>query len=510
MSMLERSSATMIGSIRRWGIVLVPSLLLGASNVARPTIFLVGDSTMAEKPLTGNPERGWGQMLGEFFTDQMHIQNHARNGRSTKSFIDEGHWKRVVARLEKGDFVLIQFGHNDAKREDPKRYADAHTTFKANLITYVHDSRAKGATPVLITPVCRRRFDSTGKFYDVHGEYPEVVRELGRSLDVPVLDLHARSAELFRSLGPGKTRQLFLRADSGKFSAVPAGKEDNTHFVSRGAWEVARMVVHEMKRVELLLTPFLKAEDPEEPVGAGKLVVLDNYFNNEWKKDESGRTVRFHYLWDDTALSGFSSLANVITSIGADIDTFCQPPTPALLRRADLYIIVDPDTKLETESPNYIDNGATEAIVQWVNSGGVLVLLGNDKGKAEFEHFNRLAARFGIRFNEDSRNPATSTEFQHATFDRFPDHQLFRGIRRIFLKEIGTLSVSEPARAIFTDGIDVIMAFALVGEGAVFAVGDPWFYNEYMGTWRLPEGYDNPKAAENLFRWLLRVNLSSW
>ena len=129
----------------------------------KATIFLIGDSTMANKPTDDNPERGWGQLFPEYFTSDIDIQNHAVNGRSTKSFIKEGRWDTVMGRIQPGDFILIQFGHNDSKADDSNRTAPAHTLYKENLIRFVTDVRSKGATPVLITPVMRRKFDSSGK-----------------------------------------------------------------------------------------------------------------------------------------------------------------------------------------------------------------------------------------------------------------------------------------------------------------------------------------------------------
>jgi len=227
-------------------------------------------------------------------------------------------------------------------------------------------------------------------------------------------------------------------------------------------------------------------------------VLLDCYYNNEWKDG-----ARFHYTWSDTANSGFSVLGGIIIELGAEIDTLCEAPTPEKLGNADVYLIVDPDTPKETLSPHYIETAAISTIVSWVRSGGVLVLMGNDNGNAEFTHLNMLAGRFGIHFNEDSRNRVLGRDFGAGTFDKFPDHPLFKDVRKIYLKEIATLRIAKPATAVLTENGDVIMAFSRVGKGAVFAVGDPWFYNEYMGAWRLPEGYDNARVAENLFRWLL-------
>ena len=152
--------------------IVAAALAAGWLVQSDPSIYLIGDSTMSDKPLTGSPERGWGQVFALYVRPGVHIENHAKNGRSTKSFIKEGRWEEVRSKLKAGDYVLIQFGHNDEKKEDSTRFADAHTDFKVNLVKFVHEAEGKGAHPVLITPVVRRRFDSTGAFYDVHGDYP--------------------------------------------------------------------------------------------------------------------------------------------------------------------------------------------------------------------------------------------------------------------------------------------------------------------------------------------------
>ena len=154
---------------------------------SRPRIFLMGDSTMADKPLYENPERGWGQLLPQFFDSNIEIKNYAVNGRSTKSFINEKRWDSIVNQLRKDDWVLIQFGHNDSKIEDSTRYAAAQTTYKQNLQRFVTEARAKGANPILITPVVRRKFDVNGKLVETHGEYPSAVKAVAAALKVPLV-----------------------------------------------------------------------------------------------------------------------------------------------------------------------------------------------------------------------------------------------------------------------------------------------------------------------------------
>ena len=480
--------------------------LLGFQGEKPVRLFLIGDSTMADKPLIGTAERGWGQVFPLFFDRGIVVENHARNGRSTKSFIAEGRWQAVLDKLSQGDYVFIQFGHNDAKKEDTSRYAEAHTDYKRNLSQFVNDARAKGATPILLTPVSRRQFDDHGGLVDTHGDYPMVVRELAAEQRVPLIDVHQTSMQLIRSLGPEDSKKEFVWIKPELYTANRAGRQDNTHFNESGALKIARLVVDGMKKLNLSLSGQLKPFDESTMVGLGKIVCLDEFYNNEWRNNVKGNPERFHYVWEDTTNSGFSTLGSMIVNLGASIDTLCEAPTDQNLNRASLYVIVDPDTPLETEHPNYLEQPAIDAIEKWVKNGGVLLMMGNDKGNAEFEHFNRLAARFGIQFNEDSRNKVTGNAYDMGKFDSFPDHRLFKGVRQIYMKEISTLKVQDPATPLFTDKGDVIIGFAKVGKGAVFAVGDPWIYNEYITHRKLPEAYENDKAAENLFRWLLEIS----
>ena len=479
------------------------TLLLGGAFPPAPRVFLIGDSTMADKPLTGNPERGWGQVFPLFLKEGIAVENHARNGRSTKSFLREGRWAAVREKLQPGDYVLIQFGHNDAKKDDTTRYAEARTDYRANLLTFVRETRARGAMPVLITPVVRRRFDAQGKFFDVHGEYPGVVRELGEQEQVQVIDLQRKSMELVERLGELESKTLFLHVPPGIHSALGKGKTDDTHFCWRGAAAMAGLVANEIRSQGRALSDLLGTGAPLPFVGMGKRVLLDCYYNNEWRTSPSGTTERFHYVWDDTTNSGFSQLAGIVSRIGADLDTLNTAPSRATLNNAAVYVIVDPDTPKESPDPHVIGAEAAEAIEQWVRDGGTLILLGNDRGNAEFEHLNGLAERFGIHFNEDSRNRVTGREYDTGTFKNLPSHPMFAGVRRIFIKELSTLRLQAPAQAILTEGNDVIVAVATPGKGRVVAVGDPWFYNEYMDARRLPAGYDNALTAENLFRWVL-------
>jgi DNA sulfur modification protein DndE len=215
-----------------------------------PRIFLIGDSTVADKPVANdNPERGWGQLLPEFVS--LEIKNYAVNGRSTKSFIAEGRWDSVLQVLRAGDWVFIQFGHNDQKTQDSTRYAAPHTLYKTNLIRFVQDASAKGARPVLITPVMRRKFDEQGNFIDQHGDYPNVMKEVAASLQVPLIDLHALSKEVIVHHGVEKSKDIFLWIAPGINKTFPEGKTDNTHFSLYGARIMASLVADEIKSLGL-------------------------------------------------------------------------------------------------------------------------------------------------------------------------------------------------------------------------------------------------------------------
>jgi DNA sulfur modification protein DndE len=238
------------------GTVLVP---LDAAPLEIPRVFLVGDSTMANKPFD-LPERGWGMALGEFLVDGRMVHNHAVNGRSTKSFIDEGRWDKVVAELHAGDFVIVQFGHNDEKKEDPKRYADPATSYRDNLRRFIREAKAKGATPILATPVCRRRFDRAGKLIDTHGAYPEAVRAVAREEKVALLDLERATAKWLQAEGDEPSKKFFMWIEVGTHPKIPEGRKDDTHFVEAGARKVADLAAAEIRAQKLPLARWLRQE----------------------------------------------------------------------------------------------------------------------------------------------------------------------------------------------------------------------------------------------------------
>jgi len=235
-------------------------LLLGvASAQKRPvTIFLAGDSTMAEKLPEKRPETGWGEKLEAHFKEgKVKVNNRAANGRSTKTFISEGRWQKIIEDLKKGDYVFIQFGHNDSSKDKVERYTPPDD-YRKNLQRFVREARAKGGNPVLLTPVMRRRFDEGGKFYDTHGEYPGIVRAVSQDMNVPLIDMHRSTEAVIVKYGVEESRKLFLQFKPGENENYPKGIEDNTHFSPLGAEEMAMTAVAGIRASNIGLKRLLK------------------------------------------------------------------------------------------------------------------------------------------------------------------------------------------------------------------------------------------------------------
>nr|WP_240929896.1 rhamnogalacturonan acetylesterase [Streptomyces coryli] len=227
-----------------------------ATGRTRRTVYLAGDSTAAQKYVDAAPETGWGMALPFFLHRDLAVANHAVNGRSSKSFYDEGRLDPILAAIRPGDLLLIQFAHNDEKAEDPARYTEPWSTYQDYLRRYVDGARGRGAVPVLATPVERRRFDTAGQAAETHGEYPAAMRALAAAEGVPLLDVQARSLALWQRLGPEATKAYF--------DWTPE-EQDNTHFSPRGAIAVARLVAVELLRTDVLTADRLRRLEDEIP-----------------------------------------------------------------------------------------------------------------------------------------------------------------------------------------------------------------------------------------------------
>ncbi len=237
--------------------------------------------------------------------------------------------------------------------------------------------------------------------------------------------------------------------------------------------------------------------------GKGKTVLLDSYFNNEHKTDKiTGKPISYHYKWDELDNDGYSLLGHVFNNYGLSTSTLFEAPTAENLKKASVYVITDPDVPKENPDTKYIEENHVKAIADWVKAGGVLVVFNNDLGNAEFKHLNVLMSKFGIQFNEDSRNHVKTPFFETGAIEIPSDNPIFKTAKKVYLKEISTLKLSAPAKSALTDKNDVIIATTKYGKGTVFAVGDPWFYNEYTDGRKLPADFENFKAANDFVKWI--------
>ncbi len=229
---------------------------IGAAAEAPPKVFIIGGSTAATFP-PERPVRGWGQWLPIFFTDPAIVDNRARSGRSSKSFIDQGHWDGVIRDLRAGDYLIMCFGTNDSAN-DPARYTEPRGAFRENLRRFIRETRAKQGIPVLATSVARRNWNEQGEFVEPPSEWVKVTREVAREEKTPLLELRGRTVELERSLGPEGSRLLHLYLPPGKYAAYPQGAKDDTHHGDYGAARIAELVADEIRRIDLPLARWLK------------------------------------------------------------------------------------------------------------------------------------------------------------------------------------------------------------------------------------------------------------
>ena len=279
-------------------LLLAVLFLCSAFKADKPviTIFMIGDSTMANKSLTGgNPERGWGHVLPGFFSEDIQVDNHAMNGRSSKSFINEGRWDKVLSLIKKGDYVFIQFGHNDEKLS-AERHTDPGTTFDANLRKFVNETRAKGGIPVLFNSIVRRKFGTSNdkavaeailqddirkginpdakrdasqddevregdKLIDTHGAYLDSPRNVAEELDVPFIDMNRLTHELVEGLGPKESKKLFMWVPANTIASMPKGREDNTHLNVYGARVIAGITVDAIAKAVPELAKYVRHYD---------------------------------------------------------------------------------------------------------------------------------------------------------------------------------------------------------------------------------------------------------
>lgn len=235
-------------------IFLLVSLCLGLVVLPqrKKKVWMIGDSTMSIKDVKAYPETGWGMPFAHFFDSTIEVDNRAKNGRSTKSFREEGLWTPVLNGLQEGDYVFIQFGHNDENRQKAERYSTPEE-FRANLGRYVSEAKERKAIPILLTPVSRRSFDSTGKLRETHPVYADIVKDVARTEGVLLIDLNEKTKALLQQMGPDGSKLLFNHLLPGEHPNYPDGKKDDTHFNELGARLVAELVWQQLLQSDLEL-----------------------------------------------------------------------------------------------------------------------------------------------------------------------------------------------------------------------------------------------------------------
>lgn len=240
----------------------VPAPIAATNPDAAHTIFMAGDSTMANKKVSDWPETGWGVPFAIFFNDDYAVDNHAMNGRSTRTFISEGRWQAIADQLKAGDYVFIQFGHNDESAAKVDRYTTPEQ-YKANLTRFVREVRAKKAEPILLSPITRRNFDAAGNIQETHKEYSPLSRAVAQAEKVVFIDLDTITRAHFQAEGDAGSRFRFMHIPPNTHPNYPKGVSDNTHLNELGAREVAQLVLAELKRIQHPLAQQLRTPDPK-------------------------------------------------------------------------------------------------------------------------------------------------------------------------------------------------------------------------------------------------------
>ncbi|MDX1539011.1 rhamnogalacturonan acetylesterase [Arsukibacterium sp.] len=233
---------------------------LQANELKPLKLHLVGDSTMSDKPNLAYPERGWGQLLPQFLSPQLTVVNHAANGRSTRRFLNEGRWQLLLSELGKGDYVLIQFGHNDSKQSDPARYAAADTDYQRFLTQFIAEVRQQGATPMLASPICRRNFAEDGSLKRDLAAYASAAAKVATETEVSFFDLQQHSCDFWKQLGKAAAQPYFIQVPADLYAKFPAGTEDNTHLSVQGASKLAQFFVRDLKAQQHPLAAYVYRE----------------------------------------------------------------------------------------------------------------------------------------------------------------------------------------------------------------------------------------------------------
>ncbi|RZL48403.1 MAG: glycoside hydrolase family 88 protein [Pedobacter sp.] len=307
-------------------------------------------------------------------------------------------------------------------------------------------------------------------------------------------------AEFIEQAGPGKVNLKGTVAVSG-LGGKPYRDGSYEYYMKE------KVITNDAKGVGsfLLAANEMELDELAKPA-KGKVVTLDSYFNNEVKKDQSGNDLSWHYKLDERGNNGFTFLGEVFERSGYQTKTLYDAPTAANLKGTSVYIIVDPDSEKETPKPNFIQENDITNITNWVKNGGILLLFGNDGPNVELEHFNKLANKFGVHFNGETKGKVpVAGVFETAKVVVPTGNEIFKTAKDLFIKEYSSLKLSGDAKSILKDKDgDNVISITKYGKGTVFVIGDPWLYNEYVDGRKLPANYDNFKAANDLVNWLTK------
>lgn len=247
--------------MRKYSLIVISILLVSTAfsfkSANKINIWMIGDSTMANKQPEKAPETGWGMVMNEFVNAEATVHNHAVNGRSSKSFVDEGRWKAIYDSIQPGDIVIIQFGHNDEKPAE-NLHTDASTTYKELLKKFIDETREKGATPIICSSIVRRHFDEKGNLKDTHGAYITAARDIAIETKTSYIDMEAKTRKVVAELGSEKSKSLYLFCNPGEFPNRMNGVQDSTHLNREGALQVAGLFAKEVKEQKLPLSSYLK------------------------------------------------------------------------------------------------------------------------------------------------------------------------------------------------------------------------------------------------------------
>lgn len=250
-----------------------------------PTVFLCGNSTVVDQD--NEPWASWGQMIPRFFNDSICFANYAESGESANTFIGAGRLKKALSQMKAGDYVFMEFGHNDQKQKGPG--IGAYYSFMTSLKTFVDETRARGANPVLVTPTQRRSFDENGKIKDTHENYPEAMRWLAAKENVPLIDLNEMTRTLYEAMGVDESQHAFVHYPAGTYPGQDRALADNTHFNPYGAYEISKCIIEGMKKAGLPIVKFLRIDykgfNPAQPDARDTFKWNDSPFTEIEKPD---------------------------------------------------------------------------------------------------------------------------------------------------------------------------------------------------------------------------------